>query len=634
MEQRAASLSEDVLNSLGDLLVVFDRELRLFLWNKRVNEITGYTDRELSSLRVDHLCSEGDSEILRRNVESVWKKGVIYLEIAIISKNGIKSPFHFTCTPFRSREDKSTGICGIGREIGRHDELQKKGAYYNRLFHGMLTGFCHCEIIFNRDNQPIDARFLDINPAFERITGLARNKILNKTAGYILPGYEKFWISMFDNIRSVDQPVHSVFYLKEKEKYFETTSFCPDTDELITIFTDITESKKVREENRALQSQLFQAQKMEDIGRLAGGIAHDFNNLLTAIHGYTDLAIMQKDNEDKLKESLEQISLATQRAAQLAQQLLFFSKRGPKKRSNSNLNDIISVLHNMLKRIIGEHIGVHLNLDPNIWPAIVDKGQIDQVIMNLSINARDAMENGGTLTISTSNVRIDEKNLTLYPAGRTGKFVCIAVEDTGQGMNRETIGQIFKPFFTTKGKGQGTGLGLSVVNSIVKEHLGWINVYSEENLGTTFKIYLPASSSQKSFIEEKRTGSETVQGNGERILFVEGDAAIREFMEKQLNANGYVVFTADNILDAMELCKREDFRIDLLFTDAVLPDENGTDLIDALFNHNPDLKIILTSGYSGITSDRDALNGRHFRFINKPYSLSDSLSAIRTTLDI
>jgi PAS domain S-box-containing protein len=634
MGKRGASLSEDVLNSLRDLLFVFDENLHLILWNSRVNEVTGYTDSELSSLRVDHLCSEVDSEILKRNLDKVWKSGSSSLEIAIILKKGRKIPCHFTYTPFKSREDEIRGICGVGREISVHDELRKKGSYYNHLFHGMLTGFCHCEIISNRDNQPIDARFLDVNPAFEQITGLEKNRIINKTAGYVLPGFESFWITMYSAFSSAGQPVHSVFFFKERDKYFETTSFSPDADQLITIFTDITECRKVREENKALQSQLFQAQKMEDIGRLTGGIAHDFNNLLTAIHGYTDLALMQKDNEDKLKESLEQISLATKRAAQLAQQLLFFSKHEPEERSPSNVNDIISVIHNMLKRIIGEHISVSLELNPELWVSMVNQGQIEQIIMNLAINARDAMIEGGTLTISTINIQIDEENLDLYPSGRSGRFICIAVEDSGSGMSRETIGQIFKPFFTTKGKARGTGLGLSVVNGIVKEHHGWINVYSEEGMGTTFKIYIPADTTADFFSEEKSAQMERVRGRGERILFVDDDSSTRNFMKTQLSENGYTVFAAENVQAAIELCKRENYRIDLLFTDSVLPDKKGTDLIDSLFNHNPELKIILTSGYSGISNEKDIKGGRHFRFINKPYSLIDSLSTIRETLDV
>jgi hypothetical protein len=254
--------------------------------------------------------------------------------------------------------------------------------------------------------------------------------------------------------------------------------------------------------------------------------------------------------------------------------------------------------------------------------------------MNLAINARDAMPKGGSLTIATKNVSIDNKNLTFYPFGRSGKFVCLSVEDSGAGMSRETIDQIFKPFFTTKGSGKGTGLGLSVVNGIVKEHNGWINVYSEENKGTTFKTYLPAQIGGDSAEEEHPGIREQYRGRGEKILFVEDDDSIREYMNVQLLENGYTVIAARNVQEAIEISARENYGIHLLFTDAVLPDKNGTELIDALFNHNPDLKVILTSGYAYGNTDVPALNGKSFRFINKPYTLNDSMKAIRDILDL
>jgi PAS domain S-box-containing protein len=630
MVKKGTVFSEDVLNCLQDLLCVFDEGHRLLLWNKTINDITGYSDDELASMLFDDLCREAELTRVDQVGEEVRRNGSACMELSFVTKNGSHIPFRLTCTPFRNRDNVTVGIACVGRDRRNESELQKRDGYYRRLFNGMLNGFCHCEIISDREGKPIDARFIDINPAFERLTGLEQNRIINRTVGETIPGFETFWTSMCRSVESTDQPVHSVYFSKEKEKYFETTTFSPDTDQLITIFTDITESWKVREENRALQSQLIQAQKMEDVGRLAGGIAHDFNNLLTAIHGYTDLAIMQKDNEEKLKESLEQISLATQRAAQLAQQLLYFSKHEPEIRTPSNLNDIITNLHRMLKRIIGEHIAVKLDLDPAVWMARVNQNQIEQILMNLSINARDAMRTGGNLTISTRNIRIEEENLSFYPCGRSGRFVCIAVEDNGSGMNRETMTQIFKPFFTTKGKGQGTGLGLSVVNGIVKEHQGWINVYSEEKSGTTFKIYLPASNAT---LDEQPIRVEQMQGKGEMILLVEDDSSIREFMKAQLSENGYRVYAARNVQEAIAACAEEHDAIELLFTDAVLPDKDGTDLIDTLFGHNPELKIILTSGYIYGSSGMPELNGRSFRFINKPYTLQDALSAIRDMLD-
>jgi two-component system NtrC family sensor kinase len=287
----------------------------------------------------------------------------------------------------------------------------------------------------------------------------------------------------------------------------------------------------------------------------------------------------------------------------------------------------------MLVRIIGENITIDLELDPDLWFCRINKGQIEQVILNLAVNARDAMNQSGRLTIRTTNAIIDEENQPMYPYGRAGKFVCLAVEDSGIGMDQETIDQIFKAFFTTKKIGKGTGLGLSVVKSIVKDHKGWINVYSEKGMGTTFKVYVPAYFDEKSGMETGSTHLENFQGKGERILFVEDDASIRDFMHSQLVANGYTVFLATNVKEALDISRREDYNIDLLFTDSVLPDKSGTELIDTLFSHNPEFRIILTSGYSLNNDGHPALGGKSFHFIGKPYTLSDSLKAIRASLD-
>ncbi len=633
MRSKVTKLSEDVLNSLNDLLYVFDRDHRLILWNKKVTELTGYSNSDISSMKAADLHSEKEGARLKKILNELEAVDSVSSDLEVITKKGIHIPVRFTFTLFKNRENDTIGISAVGREIGEEENTQKREKYYHQLFNGMLNGLSQCEIMRDKSGKIVDARFLEVNPAFENLTGLKREEIIGNKVTQVLPGFESFWTMTYLEAASIEKPIHSVYYFKEIDKYFETTAYSPYTDHLIAIFTDITDSRKAREENKLLQSQLFQAQKMEDIGRLAGGIAHDFNNLLTAIHGYTDLAIMQKDNDEKLKESLEQINLATERAAQLAQQLLFFSKREPKEYQNCNLNKLITDLHKMLVRIIGESITTDLELDPNLWFCRVNKGQIEQVILNLAVNARDAMSQAGRLTIRTENSIIDKKNQPMYPYGRVGKFVCLTVEDTGVGMDQETMNQIFNAFFTTKKREKGTGLGLSVVKSIAKAHKGWINVYSEKGIGTTFKVYIPAFSDEKQDMETTSTPLENFQGKGERILFVEDDASIRDFMHSQLAANGYTVFLATNVKEALDICRREDYNIDLLFTDSVLPDKSGTELIDALFSHNPELKIILTSGYSLNNNGHPVLVGKSFHFIGKPYTLNDSLKAIRTSLD-
>jgi PAS domain S-box-containing protein len=633
MTSKVTKLSEDVLNSLSDLLYVFNLDHRLILWNKRVNELTGYSNSDISAMKAADFHSEKESARLKKILNELKAMDSVSADLELITKKGTHIPTRFTYTHFKNRENDTIGISAVGREFGEEEKTQKREKHYQQLFNGMLNGLSQCEIIRDKSGKITDARFLEVNPAFENLTGLRQKEIIGKKVSRVLPGFESFWTMTYLEAASIEKPIHSVYYFKELDRYYETTAYSPHTDHLFAIFTDITDSRKAREENKLLQSQLFQAQKMEDIGRLAGGIAHDFNNLLTAIHGYTDLAIMQKDNDEKLKDSLEQINLATERAAQLAQQLLFFSKREPKEYRNCNLNKLISDLHKMLVRIIGENITIELELVPELWLCRVNKGQIEQVILNLAVNARDAMSQSGRLIIKTDNSIIDEENQPMYPYGRAGKFVCLAVEDNGTGMDQETIDQIFKAFFTTKKRGKGTGLGLSVVKSIVKDHKGWINVYSEKGIGTTFKVYIPAYFDKEQGLKTESTPLENFEGKGEKILFVEDDASIRNFMSSQLDANGYTVFLATNVKEALDICRREDYNIDLLFTDSVLPDKSGTELIDTLFSHNPDFRIILTSGYSLNNDGHPVLSGKSFHFIGKPYTLNDSLKAIRASLD-
>jgi signal transduction histidine kinase/CheY-like chemotaxis protein len=512
------------------------------------------------------------------------------------------------------------------------DTLWANTKDYGELSKEMLNGFSLCEIIHNSEGKPIDCRFLDINPAFEYLSDISREKIIGKTIKEVLPWLNRYWLSTFKKIEKNKRPHHSVNYFKEIDRYFETKAYCPRKDHIIMIFTDITISKKAEEEKKHLQSQLIQSQKLEAIGRLAGGIAHDFNNLLTAILGYSDLALIQIENENKLRESLNQIRFATQRAAKLVHQLLIFSREEPMEFRPHNLTEIIENLLKMLKRIIGEDITIHLELDPDLWVSKMDQGQIEQVIMNLAINARDAMFEGGKLIIKTNNEIINNKYIKTYSYARPGRFVCLTMEDTGIGMTEETMQQIFEPFFTTKKTGEGTGRGLSVVYGIIKEHQGWINVSSIPGKGSTFNIYLPASF-EKPVAESKSSISfKSLQGKGEKILVVEDDSTIRTFMKEQLQKNGYTVYTAEDGEKSIEIFKKENFKFDLLFTDVVLPDKRGVELVDTLLVYNPDLKILLTSGYLDKKSEWPYIKERNYRFIEKPYTLVALLKAIKESI--
>jgi signal transduction histidine kinase/CheY-like chemotaxis protein len=393
------------------------------------------------------------------------------------------------------------------------------------------------------------------------------------------------------------------------------------------------EQQEWEQEKEKLQAQLLQAQKMEAVGTLAGGVAHDFNNLLTAIQGYTEIALLDVEKAEPLSNNLEQIHCAAERATSLTRQLLLFSRRQPMEFAAIKVNRTIEGLSKMLKRLIGEDIVIKTDMEPDLWTIQADAGNIEQVFMNLALNARDAMPEGGILSIKTQNVTIDQEYCKVIPEARPGKFVCLSVADTGIGMDSAVLQRIFEPFFTTKEFGKGTGLGLSVVYGIVKQHEGWINVYSEPRQGSVFKVYLPSCSIELKDEAEEKISLEKIKGQGERILLVEDENAVREFTAKVLGDNGYKVFAASHAKEAVAIFQREQGKFHMIFSDIVLPDRNGLQLVDQLLKRNPKLLILLSSGYSDDKSQWPAIHEKGFRFLQKPYSIPDLLQAVKEVIE-
>ena len=393
------------------------------------------------------------------------------------------------------------------------------------------------------------------------------------------------------------------------------------------------ETQQAYEKLKNTHTQLLQAQKMEAIGTLAGGVAHDFNNLLTAILGYTDFAMMKIDEANPLYRYLKQIHLASIRAAGLTRQLLLFSRKQPMERTLVKINKIIDNLLKMLNRLIGEDIAISTYLEPDLWIVHADEGNIEQVIMNLVVNARDAMPKGGNLTIKTENVSLNKKPCNVIAEAQYDKFICLSIEDTGAGMDKETVQHIFEPFFSTKEVGKGTGLGLSVVYGIIKQHDGWINVYSEPGQGSTFKVYLPAFSVKLENEAKDMISLQKLQGNGERILLVEDEEGVRELVTRALRENGYIVFKSKNSKDALDVFEREKRNFHMALCDVVLPDQSGLQLADQLLSRKPELRILLSSGYTDEKSQWSVIFKKGFRFIQKPYTIPNLLHAIKEILE-
>ena len=392
---------------------------------------------------------------------------------------------------------------------------------------------------------------------------------------------------------------------------------------------DITERKRAQEEKAKLEAQFHQAQKMESVGRLAGGVAHDFNNLLTVINGYSEMVLEELKERDSLRLKVTQILKAGERATGLTRQLLAFSRKQVLERRKLDINRVMEDMRAMLGRVVGEDIQVHFAL--NAADAIIhaDIHKLEQVVMNLVVNARDAMPGVGKLLIETSNVERDESFAHSHPGARVGRYAMLAVSDTGAGMDDETKSRIFEPFFTTKEAGQGTGLGLAMVHGVVAQSGGYIEVYSEKGRGTTFKVYLPALS--EGGVDAERPVAPPARGGKETLLVVEDQAEVREYTVSVLQRYGYRVISAENGDNALLFCGGE--RIDLVLTDVVMPKMSGRELADRLKARQPGTKVLFMSGYTGNAIEHHGMLVEGTPFIQKPFNAEELGAKVRAALD-
>ncbi|MFI5302672.1 MAG: ATP-binding protein, partial [Polyangiales bacterium] len=380
---------------------------------------------------------------------------------------------------------------------------------------------------------------------------------------------------------------------------------------------------------RDTEEQLRAAQKMEAVGRLAGGVAHDFNNLLSVILSYTELALLDLRQEDPLRADLDEISQAAKRAAGLTRQLLAFSRRQLLQPEPLDLNELVSSLANMLRRLIGEDVELRVSAGTSVFETKADRGQIEQVLLNLVVNARDAMPDGGRVTLSTSNVWLDEHRASATDVP-PGAYVELTVQDTGFGMDATTRERIFEPFFTTKGVGKGTGLGLSMVYGIVRQSGGGIFVESEPASGATFRIYLPRHEADEPAPSVTGYASRTVRGN-ESILVVEDEAALRNVVRRTLTSVGYRVIVAANAAEALDVCSQRPDQVQLVLTDVVMPGMSGRELAERLVTLCPTIKVLFMSGYTDEAIARHGVLGPGF--LRKPFDRRTLTDCVRRTLD-
>lgn len=390
------------------------------------------------------------------------------------------------------------------------------------------------------------------------------------------------------------------------------------------------ESSEIK--RKSLENQLIQAQRMESVGRLAGGVAHDYNNMLSVIIGYTEIAMGNVSDQDPLQEDLNEILKAARRSTEITRQLLAFARKQNIRPKALCLNDTVESMLKMLRRLIGEDINLSWKPGGGSNAVFMDPSQIDQILANLLVNARDAIGGVGNITIETKSISINEEYCADHPGFVCGKFMQLIVSDDGCGMNKEILNNLFEPFFTTKSMGKGTGLGLSMVYGIVKQNNGFINVYSEPEQGTTFRIYLPLHSADKIELEN-RDNAQSPSGRGETILIVEDEISILKLAQKILEAANYCVLTAGNPTKALEIAKEQGGNIHLLVTDVVMPEFNGRELANRMQDHCPNLKVLFMSGYTANVIAHHGILDTGVNFIQKPFSKKEILTHVRNVLD-
>lgn len=473
-----------------------------------------------------------------------------------------------------------------------------------------------------------------VNPAFERITGYSKIEALGQRPSLVKSGrqdrsvYEQLWHTIM-----AGEVWRGRFINRKKDGslYTVNATIAPVRNEADTIIGYVGVERDVTHE-LSLEEQLRQSQKMEAVGRLAGGVAHDFNNLLTVINGYSNLLLdHHPDPNDLMRKDIEQIKRAGERASNLTRQLLAFSRKQILKPTILDLNMVVADMETLLRRLLGEDISIYTRLEPMLGRIKADRGQLEQVIMNLAINARDAMQGGGQLTLETANVTLDELYTSQKVEVEPGNYVLLAISDTGIGITQETQAHIFEPFFTTKEEGKGTGLGLATVHGIIKQSGGHINVYSEAGQGTTFKIYLPPF--QDAAPNNKVTSPATLPRGVETILVVEDEARVRELVSRVLRSSGYTVLEANSGREALQLYGHQNGPIQLLLTDVVMPGMNGRMLADRLKVVQPGLKVIYMSGYTDDAIIQHGVLDAGAIFIQKPFTTDALIRRVRETLD-
>ncbi len=553
------------------------------------------------------------------------ESGNVYTEIVPYPSQEKRTGWlELSAFPIKDTKGKVIGVIEYVKDITKRVKAEEE----NRRLAAAIHQAGECIVITDTKG---DIQY--VNPAFEKVTGYSREEVKGMNPRILKSGMHdpSFYLELWSTIAS-GKTWKGRFKNKKKngELFDEEATISPVKDDQGNIFAYVKVGRDVTKE-LALERQMQEAQRMEAIGRLAGGIAHDFNNLLLAIFGHLDLARLSLPLSHEAREHILNAEKAAKKAADLTKQLLAFGRRQPLRPRDIDLNEVIRELADLLKRILSENIGLDVILGHDLGTIHADMTQMEQVIMNLVLNARDAMPGGGKITIETENVVINGAYVKDHPWAKEGRYVLLTVTDTGAGIPQEILPHIFEPFYTTKKEPGNLGMGLSTVHGIIHQHGGIIHVYSEEGKGTSFKIYLPIVERRAVSVGNKITGP--AAGGTETVLVAEDDDTVRELAKKILEKAGYTVLSARDGREALEIFKNHKKDISLAFLDIVMPGIGGMSLAETFEKEKPGIKILFTSGYSANAIHDNFILHKGVHHIPKPYEAEGLLRKVREVLN-
>jgi two-component system, cell cycle sensor histidine kinase and response regulator CckA len=629
--QRIASqhktLTDNVLAQMVDGVLIFDAQLVLQSVNGAAQRIFGYPEHEMVGsdlgLILPTRCLE--TVLPPGNDQRALPGSRAPLETSCMRPDGSQLAIELSLSPVQF--SGAPMWLGIVRDITARKNAEERIQHTLSLLNATLDSTADGIIV-----RDLEGRSVIANQRFAQMFGIPET-VLPGAEDHTLRGYvlEKLREpQLFANLvekqgREPERVTCDILQFRDG-RYFERVATPQIMEDRIVgrvvSYRDISEQK-------SLEHQLRHSQKMEALGTLAGGVAHDFNNILTVIMGYCNLSASGVERDDPLRHNLNQIMIASERAANLTNSLLAYSRKQANNPKPIDLNQCVQQVQKFLERLIGEQIELVARLDREKLTVLADTGQLEQVLMNLAANARDAMERRGSLIIGTGRLRIDAEFVRLHGYGRPGEFALLTVSDTGMGMSEDTREKIFEPFFTTKELGQGTGLGLSIVYGIVKQHEGYINVYSEPGHGTTFNIYLPLCADAQQAAGDP---DPKVLGGSETILLAEDDQNVRALIRSVLSAQGYRVIEAVDGAAAVQKFADRCEQIDLLILDVVMPRKNGQEAYQEICALRPDMKAIFISGYTADIIDKNGLADQGLHLVTKPLLPSQLLSKVREVL--